>query len=171
VATIDGTTIYIRDIKIDSVQDNILTNILGSDSNNISNAGMEGLVITLQAWAATRVDYDAVMAKIMQEGEIPLIVDSGWQYNVHSNTKSVRRMQGTVDFFPFTVRLFTIDPYEYSTSDTTRTKTISSNGQEWSADNSANDIDTDGNAPAEPDISVSSTGADEEFFAQTSKFP
>lgn len=170
MVTIDGTTIQIGRMQARSVRDNSLVNISGSNSNLINGMGLEGLVINLRAWATSRSDYNTVMSKLMQSGEISLIVDSGWEFRVYPNVKTVERIQGTVDYFPFSVTLITTDAYEYTTSTTTRTKTISTNGQTWSADNGSDDITTAGTVETNPDVTVSSTGADEEFFAQTNRF-
>lgn len=157
MSTIDGTNILIEDIGIDSDVDLSLSNILGSNENQLGENGMPGLRISISARATSATDYDTVMAAIMAPGQKELVIDSGWAYRVYTDRKSLDRKSAIS--YKFSVDFLTVDPYVYTTASTTRSKSITSNGQQWSADDSAQDIDISGNVTAAPDIRVTAGDA------------
>lgn len=159
MATINGTTIEFEDISIDSDVDLAPYNILGSNENQLADNGMPGLRISLSARALSSTDYDTVMAAIMGQGQKELVITSGWTYQVFTDRKSLDHGMDNQNLYRFSVDFLTVDPYVYTTTSTTRSKTITSNGQQWSADDSTNDITTSGNVAAVPDIEVTGGAA------------
>lgn len=159
MATINGTTIEFEDISIDSDVDLAPYNILGSNENQLAENGMSGLRISLSARALSSTDYDNAMAAIMGQGQKELVITSGWTYQVFTDRKSLDHGMDNKNLYRFSVDFLTVDPYVYTTTLTTRSKSITTNPQQWSADDSANDIDTSGNVAAAPDIKVTGGAA------------
>ena len=107
----------------------------------------------------------------MKTGGQTLVHRDGWQFTVYSATLNPVLLEGMVNnYFPYDLTLFTSTPYRESTSETTRIKTITVNNQEWSQDNSANDIDTDGNVDALPDIQITAANTIQTLISQTEKW-
>lgn len=159
MATINGTSIIIEDINIDSDVDISLSNIVGSNENQLDEVGMPGLRISISARANSASAYDTVIAAIMSPGQKELVIDSGWAYLVYTDQKSLNRSGKSPLSYKFSVDFLTINPYVYTTASTTRSKSVTSNGQQWSADDSAQDIATTGNVGAKPDIQITAGSA------------
>lgn len=171
-ATIDGTsfeliqcipTVTIRNIKID---------MAGSDTNAITHTGYDGMSLEVTGYSLTLATHDAVLAAFLASGGHTLVHRTGWQYTVYPTTNTVTVPPGFPDtYFPFSIRLMTADPYQYSTATTERPKTITSNGLSWSSDNSAEDIDTSGTVSAKPDIEIVAAGSNSAtLLKQTNQF-
>lgn len=155
MATINGVTFNLTRIIFDTGNRNVLGRSPGSKTNPISNFGMDGLGIALTGFETSQSDYDDVMAAFMGSGSKELIVRTGWKFDIYSTSGNLSEVEGFADnYFPYRFDLVCSDPYQYSTSETTRAKTITANNQEWSADDSANDITTSGTVEAVPDIKV-----------------
>ena len=117
--------------------------------------GYDGLVLRLEGFEETIATYDSVISEFMKSGEQTLVHRTGWQFKVYSAQLTPELMAGFDDnYFPYGLVLYTSTPYRESTSETTRSKTITTNNQEWSADDSTNDINTDGSVDAVPDIQL-----------------
>lgn len=159
MTTIDGHTIYINDPEIESIQNTVSIPIAGTDFSHIDHLGYDGLVITLNGHESTREAYNLTMSYLMSEDEMTLILDTGYSYKVHNVNKTYVRANESIGNYPYSVTMITHDPYAYGASTTTRSKTITTADQEWSQDDSANDISTAGNVDAKPDIEITAGSA------------
>lgn len=170
MTTINGVTFNLKSLRPIATHRNVPIEQPGSDTNFISDMGYKGLVLRLVGWETTLATYDDVIAEFMKTGAQTLIFRTGWQYSVHSAQLAPELLSGFPDnYFPYGLVLLTSTPYRESTSETTRSKTITTNNQEWSADDSANDIDTSGNVDAVPDIQVTSSSTVYAIISQTEK--
>lgn len=168
MATINGTTFNLKNLSIVSSHRNIVSEQPGSDTNYITDMGYNGLELRLDGYEETEAVYDNVIAEFMKTGGQTLVHRSGWQYTVYSLQLNPILLEGIVDnYFPYDLTLFTSTPYRESTTLTTRPKTITTNNQEWSQDNSANDIDTDGSVNAIPDIQITGGAAAATYDRET----
>ena len=161
MATINGVTFNMQNLRAVAVHRNSISEQPGSDTNFITDMGYDGLVLRLEGFEETLATYDSVISEFMKSGEQTLVHRTGWQFKVYSVQLTPELIRGFADnYFPYDLILYTSTPYRESTSETTRSKSITTNNQEWSADDSANDIDTDGSVDAIPDIAVTGgTGA------------
>jgi len=158
MATINGVTFNMQNLRPVVVHRNEITEQPGSDTNFITDMGYDGLVLRLEGFEKTLATYDSVISEFMKSGEQTLVHRTGWQFKVYSAQLTPELIAGFADnYFPYDLILYTSTPYRESTTETTRSKTITANNQEWSADDSADDIDTDGSVDAVPDIKVTST--------------
>ena len=124
---------------------------------------MDGLEISLTGFETSQADYDNVMTAFMGTSK-ELIIRTGWKFDIYSTSNNLSEVEGFADnYFPYRFDLVCSDPYQHSTSETTRSKTITTNNQEWSADDSSNDITTSGTVEAVPDIKVTAGAASSTF--------
>lgn len=156
MASINGTTCNIKVVDISIVHRNRSVSIVGSNNNPIEDYGYDGLSITISGVEYSQSDYDDVIAEFMKTGKQILIIRSGWEYRVHSVRMNQVGTEGYADdkFYPYSLTMLTRTPFQYSTTDISRPKTITSNNQEWSADNSANNISTAGTVDTQVDIKL-----------------
>jgi len=170
MATINDVTFNLTAVMFSSNNRNVIGRSPGSKSNPVTNYGMDGLEITVSGWESTQTAYDNVMTAFMAEGSRELIIRTGWKYDIYSTSNNINEVGGFADnYFPYRFDLITSDPYQYATSEISRTKTITTNNQEWSADDSANDIVTAGTVAAVPDIIVTSSATEHILISQTTK--
>ena len=168
MATINGVTFNMRNLRPVAVHRNSISEQPGSDTNFITDMGYDGLVLRLEGFEETLATYDSVISEFMKSGEQTLVHRTGWQFKVYSAQLTPELIQGFADnYFPYDLILYTSTPYRESTTETTRSKTITTNNQEWSADDSTNDIDTDGSVDAVPDIQVTGGAGSIESTSQT----
>ena len=164
MATINSVTFNLTGIMFSSNNRNILGRSPGSSTNPITNFGMDGLEITVSGWESTQSDYDSVVNAFVASGSRELIIRTGWKYDIYSTSNNINEVGGFADnYFPYRFDLITSDPYQYSTPEITRSKTITTNNQEWSADDSANDITTTGTVGTVPDIKVTGGAATADY--------
>lgn len=153
--TINGVVFNMNSLHPVVTHRNIINEELGTDTTFITNTGYSGIVIKITGFETTLEKYDDVIAEFMKPGDQILGYRSGWQLSVHSTQLIPLLSHGIVDnWFPYELLMVTNTPYRESSSELTKTKTITTNNQEWSADNSSNDIDTDGNVDTKPDIKI-----------------
>lgn len=152
MVTLDGIDFHLTGFQPVSTHRSTANDCMGSTRNPINDMGYGGLVHSVSGFVTTQADYDDLMDAIMSEGHHSLVIDTGWQYRVHSTRKSRNLAIGYPGYYPFAFTCITEDPFIYSIAKATRTKSITSNGQQWSADDSSNDIITSGNYPARPTI-------------------
>lgn len=167
--TINAVTFNLINLSIISTHRNRRTNQPGSDTNYITDLGYDGLTIRINGFETTLAVYDNVIAEFMSSGEQTLIVRDGWQFKVHSTQVSPNMLQSKPNYFPYSFTLITSTPYRESISEITRSKTITTNNQTWSADDSTNDITTNGNVNAVPSIKITSSTSEQILISQTSK--
>lgn len=161
MTTINGITCNRVTLFPVATHRNVVSNQPGSDQNYITDMGFNGLILQLTGYEETFAAYQNVISEFMKSGEQTLIHYTGWQYKVYSAQLSPTVPVGfSENYFPYTLVLLTSTPYMESTTETTRTKTITTNNQEWSQDDSANDIDTDGSVDAIPDIQITGDCSD-----------
>ena len=171
MATINGVTFNLQNLNIISSHRNVISDQPGADTNFITDMGYNGLELRVDGFEETLAVYDNVIAEFMKTGGQTLVHRSGWQYTVYSAELNPILLEGIADnYFPYNLTLLTTTPYRESTSETSRPKTITANNQEWSADNSANDIDTDGNVDALPDIQITAANSVNALISQTEKW-
>lgn len=154
LATIDSTTFNLTGLTITASHNLNQSHVPGKVTNPIHDLGYSGLQLRISGLAESRTEYDSVIAAFLSPGEHVLVVDSGWQYLIHSAQLSRRRAVGHSGHIPWQITAITDSPYVQSTAEVTRTKTISSNNQTWSADNSSDSISTTGNVAAVPSIQI-----------------
>lgn len=175
MASINGIECNIKTISISIVHRNRHIAIVGSSNNIIEDYGYDGLSIEISGAEYSQSDYDDVIAGFMKTGKQIFIVQSGWEYRVHSARLNPVGKEGYADdlYYPYSLTMLTRTPFQYSTTDIFRPKNIISNNQEWSADNSANNISTAGtvDTPVDVEISASSTPAtSQETISQTESY-
>lgn len=155
MATINGVTLTGFNLRVVAIHRNSMIDIPGSDTNYITDMEYNGLVLRMAGFETTLATYDAVIKEFMKSGPQTLLIRTGWQYSVYSAQLTPSMLGGFPDnYFPYDLMLYTATPYRETTTETTRSKTITTNNQEWSQDDSANDINTSGNVDAEPDIQI-----------------
>lgn len=159
MATIDTQSFNLTGLSLADTHILQQSHVPGTSKNPINDLGYSGLQLRIKGFEETRTAYDAVIAAFMQEGEIDLIIDSGWKFKVHGARHTKKRAIGHSGRYPYDLTVITDSPFLHTTSSTTRSKSITSDGQQWSADDSSNDIDTDGNVAAAPDIKVTGGAA------------
>ena len=170
MTTINGVTFNMKTLEPVGTHRNIPNEEIGTDESFITDMGYTGLVLRMTGYEKTLAKYDEVINEFMKVGSHTLVYRTGWQFSVYSTQLAPLLGVGIVDnFFPYELTMLTSNPYRQSTTETTRTKTITANNQTWTQDNSANDIDTDGSVDAVPDIQVTSDGTVNEVVTQTEK--
>ena len=143
----------------------------GSDESFITDMGYTGLILRMTGYEKTLAKYDEVINEFMKSGVHAFVYRTGWQFSVYSTQLTPALDIGIVDnFFPYELMMLTSTPYRESTSETTRTKSITTNPQSWTQDNSANDIDTDGVVDAIPNIEVTAENNANALISQTDKW-
>jgi len=171
MATINGVTFNMVNLRPVAVHRNSISEQPGSDTNFITDMGYDGLVLRLEGFEETLATYDSVISEFMKSGEQTLVHRTGWQFKVYSAQLTPELIAGFADnYFPYDLILYTSTPYRESTTETTRSKTITTNNQEWSADDSANDIDTDGSVDAVPNIIITSSDSTNALISQSEKW-
>lgn len=139
------------------------TPIPGTAGASVDDMGYNGLQISIRGYETTLQKYDEVIAEFMASGEIDLVVRDDWKYKVYSSGYSKTAEQEGLNYFPYEFVLVTREPFQYSEDLITRTKSITSNNQTWSADNSGNEITTNGTVYASPDIKIVAGAASSVF--------
>lgn len=153
MTTINGTTINVTGINIQTIHKNVYSNAPGSSANTIYDMGVQGLQITLDGWEVTQSAYNAVIAQFMKSGAQTLIIYEGWEYRVYSSSIN-RNIGREVNYFPWSVNLMTEDPYQYSTDNVSRAKSVTVNNQTWTVDNAGNPIQNLQTEATIPDIMI-----------------
>ena len=154
-ATINGVEFTLSTIPAMSAIGHSQTNSPGSDTNPITYNGRGGLRLPITGLCETQDEYDNVITEFMRAGEQTLIVNSGWEYRVYAAQFAIQTHNTALaNTYPFSLEMLTTTPYQYSDSDTTSLKTITTNNQEWSASDGAVDITTDGKVDAIPSVEV-----------------
>ena len=170
MATINGVALTGFNLRVVAIHRNNPINIPGSDTNFITDMGFDGLVLRMTGFETTLTTYDAGIKEVMKSGPQTLIIRTGWQYPVYSTQLTPSRLDGFTDnYFPYDLMLYTSTPYRETTTETTQSKTITTNNQEWSQDDSANDIDTSGNVDAEPDIQLAAGAIGSECYRDSAE--
>ncbi len=159
MSTIDGQTFNLAGLSIADTHILQQSHVPGTSKNPINDMGYSGLQLRVKGLEKTQADYDDVIAAFMQEGEIDLIIDGGWKFKVHGARHTRKRAIGHSGNYPYGLTSITADPFLYSATSITRSKSITSDGQQWSADDSSNDIDTSGNVAAAPDVQITGGSA------------
>lgn len=155
MTTINGITFNMGTILPVATHRNNPSAVLGADESFINDMGYDGLIIRVTGFESTLAKYDEVIAEFMKSGEQTLVYRTGWQLSVHSTSLAPLLDAGIVDnWFPYDLIMITGTPYRNSTSETTRSKTINAQDQEWSQDDSTNNISTTGNVDAKPVIEL-----------------
>ena len=142
--------------------DNIITDIPGSDTVVVDDLGYSTNPMVIVGHVKNETEFDNFKEVYYSGGALTLIVnpDSGKQYTVYA-LGIVTELDGSRTF-PLTDIVFNAafhmqTPYQESTADITRSKSITTQNQEWTADDDGAIIATLGNVDAVPDIQV--TGA------------
>jgi hypothetical protein len=140
--------------SIQSEHTQLRTQLPGADGCSIDDLGYNGDQIRIRGYETALDRYDAVIAEFMASGAQELVLRDDWKYYVYSNRKNLAPNKDDEEYFTYEFLLFTTDPYQYSEDSKTFTKAITTDGQEWSADDSSVSITTSGTVAAKPDIQV-----------------
>lgn len=161
MATLNGVEFGILKKTTTVIHDNNVIDIPGSDTVVNDDAGYSTGPMQITGHVKNESEFDDFKGEFYGGGELTLIADpdSGTQYTVYASG-NVTELDGD-DTYPLTDIVFRCVflmkyPYIESVADVTKTKTITSNNQEWSADDGGSDIKTEGNVSAVPDIQVTS---------------
>jgi len=159
MATLNGAEFKIIEIEWSTYQNNVIQEILGSDSVEVQNQGHGSEPVRIQAMVNNEKEMDDFQEQFYSNGLLTLIKDSdsGRQYQVYA-LGNVRREniansisdQGII----FTCMMQLKYPHSESVATITQSKTITENNQEFSTDDSGVDIKTMGNVDAIPDIKI-----------------
>ena len=161
MATIDGVTFHLTSFQPIGYIKNTQAQPPGTDSNPNTDLGSGHMVVSLSGVERTRTLYDAVMAAFLADGVHELVLDTGWKFYVQrGNYQHPRRIAPSQNWFSYTFTLILEDNYIYSTTETTRTRTLYESGS-WSTDNDSNTITTSGNVYSKPTIVLDSSVEDE----------
>ena len=171
MTTINGVTFNMKTLEIAGTHRNIPNEEIGGDVSYITDMGYSGLVLRLIGFEKTIAKYDEVINEFMKPGGHALVHRTGCQFTIYSTNLVPTLDMGIVDnFFPYEMVMLTNTPYRDSSSETNRPKSITTNPQSWTQDNSANDIDTDGIVNAIPNIKITSAIATNALISQTEKW-
>jgi len=159
MATLNGKEFRIIELEWSSYQNNVIQEVLGSDTVEVQNQGHGSEPVKITAMVRNEKEMDDFQEEFYSNGVLTFIKDpnSGRQYSVYA-LGNVRRenvsnvILGTGIVFTCMVQLRY--PYSESVPLTTYSKDITTQNQEWSADDDSIDIKTDGNVDAVPDIEV-----------------
>jgi len=156
--------------------DTVASDQPGDDSCFVTDMGVAPLIIRVKGECTENTDsLSDVRKAIMTTGELALILDSGWKYKVFRRSFRPLRIAGEKQtglngyINKFTVVFVCQEPYQFTVSENNRSKSITSNNQQWSADDSGYSLSTDGEVDAEPNIQVTSSVAAYTIISQTSK--
>lgn len=149
---INTTSVRIESAKRKITQRLFKNNIPGGNRNPIDTLGFNGLTINVKGYARTPEDYDTVVSEIFS-APFKLYLKDDWYYNGILSDFNVPTLD-SLNYYPFDMKVECEEPYMYSDTETIRSKTITSNNQEWSADDDGFGIVTNGNVKAVPDIKV-----------------
>jgi len=140
MATINGVELEGFNLRMVSTHRNEMIDVPGSSENCITDMGYDGLILRLEGFETTIENYDAVIAEFMKSGAQTLIVREGWQYQVYSVQLAPSMLDGNPDtHFPYDLLLYTLTPYRESTALLSRSKEITSDGEEWIAEDMPSD--------------------------------
>ncbi|WP_440952028.1 hypothetical protein [Methanococcoides sp. FTZ1] len=159
MATIDNQFFNLTGLTIADTHILQQSHVPGTSKNPINDLGYSGLQLRIKGQETTQAAYDDVIAAFMQEGEIDLVIDSGWKFKVHGARHTRKRAIGHSGHYPYDLTVITDSPFLHTTSLTTRSKSITTNSQQWSADDSSNSVTTSGNVAAAPDVQITGGSA------------
>lgn len=121
--------------------DTVTSDQPGDDSSFITDMGVGPLTIRVRGDCTEETDnLSDVRKEIMTVGELSLILDSGWKYKVFRQSFRPVRVAGTKQtglngyHNEFYAVFVCEEPYQFSTPTACRAKAITSNNQEWSAE-------------------------------------
>lgn len=165
MATLNGVEFKILTIEWATSENNIVQNILGSDTVVVHSQGYRTDPVKIRGRVQREDEFDNFQEEFYSGGILTFIKEpsSGKQYQVYA-LGNIRLEDpsnnefGTGMIFNCLIQLKY--PYKESTLLTTRSKTITTQNQEWSADDDSKDIETDGNVDAVPDIQVIGVAAE-----------
>lgn len=149
---INTTPVRIESAKRKITQRLFKNNIPGGNRNPIDALGFNGLTINVKGYARTPEDYDTIVSEILS-APFKIYLKDDWYYNGILADFNVPTLD-SLNYYPFDMKIECEEPYMYSDTETTRSKTITANNQEWSADDDGFGIVTNGNVKAVPDIKV-----------------
>ena len=159
MATLNGVEFGIVNKTTTVIHDNNVIDIPGSDTVVNDDAGYSTGPMQITGHVKNESEFDDFKGEFYGGGDLTLIADpdSGKQYTVYASG-NVTELDGDNTYplidIVFQCSFFMKYPYLESTTDVTRTKTITSNNQEWSADDDGADIETYGRVDAVPDIQI-----------------
>ena len=174
MATLNDVEFGIVHITKTIVHDNNIKEIPGSDTVVQDDLGYSTAPMRITGHVKNESEYDDLKEQYYSGGELTLIVDpdSGRQYTVYAH-QNLTDLDGDRTYpltdIVFQAMFFMKNPYLESVTDKTRTKSITSNNQEWSVDNDSADIKTDGNVDAVPDVQVTGGTTSSVLQSQTEK--
>jgi len=168
MATLNGAEFEIIEIEWSTYQNNIIQEILGSDTVQVQHQGYGSEPVRIKGMVHNERELDLFKEQFYSGPVIILITDpnSHKEYQVYAlgtvKTDSVsNRTTGTGIIFDCLVQLRY--PYADSTFEINQTKRITTRNQEWSQDDSGKYIKVDGSADSLTDIKVTGRKAGAEL--------
>jgi hypothetical protein len=157
MATIDGIEFQLTNLLPRVIKTNIRNKIPNGNRTSNTVLGLEGLRITLDGRVKTEEEYDNILKAFLSDGEKSLVTEEGYEYRVFLDKNTPRNhvlMRNYSEYYPFSFNLVSEYPYKFTSATTIRSKSITADGERWSADDSGNDISTAGHVPTIPDIKI-----------------
>lgn len=153
--TLNGVSFTIESVGIPQTINQVPKEFPSTADQQIKSYGIPGIQISISAAVYTLSDADAFLDELIKQGSQTLVLASGYQYEVYILEYTIPEPFAVEEnYYLFEITIVTETPFQEDTTLITRSKTISTNPQTWSQDDSANDIDTDGDADTIPDIEV-----------------
>lgn len=157
--TLNGIEFQIIEIEWSTYQNNVIQEVLNSDTVEVQNQGHGSDPVRIKGMVNNEKELDDFQEQFYSNGILTFIKDpaSNKQYSVYAlgsvKRESIRNL-GLNSKIIFTCMIQLRYPYSESVDTITRSKSITTQNQEWSTDDDGNYLKTDGNVDAVPDIQV-----------------
>ena len=167
MATLNSVSFDVEAVSIRTVNKQDSQDIPSTADQQISEYGYSGLAISVSGAVYTLADADSLLDELLKQGNQTLVLESGMHYDVYTVSYTMSEpFDVQEDYFRFDMEFVTESPYHIDDTEITRAKTITTQGQTWSQDDSANDISTDGSADTIPDIKLAAGNLNIEILTQ-----
>lgn len=158
MSTLNGAEFNIIKKRTTTINNIIINPIPGSDETLLKHNGYTTEPMVIMGFVYNEKEYDDFKEQFYSDEELTLIIDedSGLQYIVRGD-RGVYEIDGEDDTdnnITFIAQFNLKTPYKESVATITRSKSITTQYQEWSADDDSRDIKTEGNVDAVPDIQI-----------------
>lgn len=170
MATINGVPFNIIKKRTTIINNNIVKALPMSDETIIKHNGYTTEPMTITAFVYNKKEFDDFKEQFYSDSELTLVLDDpNTQYTVRGGL-ALTEIDGddkeSLDI-NFVAQFELKTPYTESVATITRSKSITTQNQEWSADDDSIDIKTVGNVDAVPDIKVTGGLANAVDISQT----
>lgn len=168
MATLNGMEFQILEIEWATYQNNVVQDVIGSDTVVVHSQGYRTDPVRIRGRVQNEKELDDFQGEFYSGGVLTFIKDlnSDKQYSIYAlgniqRENADNERTGTGIIFNCLVKLKY--PYAESVSTITHVKSITSQGQEWTQDDSGEDIKTRGNVNTPCDIKVIGSKAGSEL--------